>query len=609
MSHLFWILAAFALLLPVMAPLAPADAAEGSLPEGGRALMPPWDAQAGDLIEREGMAAREAVGVEGQAFDAATRVVVRGEMEKPHYVQLKFPLTAAIEQGDAILVRLHARTQSTTDESGDGTIGVVVERNSERYEKVIESAYYIGSDWTRIDVPAQPSMDLARGEGQLNLRLGYREQTLDIAGVEVINFGPSADVTSLPRMALTYRGQAADAPWRAAAAERIEQHRKADLTVRVIDAAGQPVQGATVRVRQTRHAFGFGAAVTAKSLMAEGEDTQRYREIVEKYFNKVVFENDLKWGGFNAGKNNDEGTYRHVWLDPAMDWVRERDIEIRGHYLMWAPVGRWQPEGVRDASPEVLKRATFDHISEKLAWTRDRCGEWDAVNHIIGWGETYADRMGGPEIYADTIKLGRELAPHAEMWINEGQILAGGGRIDEYLTIVDTLVELGAKPDGVGFMGHFRGGSLTPPAELYNIIDRYATAHPDIKLQLTEFDVDVTTDDKVQAEYLRDVMTIAFSHPNFEAIVMWGFWEGRHWRPDAALWRRDWTIKPAGEAWLDLVYRQWWTTLDGTTDSAGTYSARGFMGEYSVEAETASGTASATFTLSAGGEDVTVQLD
>ena len=46
-----------------------------------------------------------------------------------------------------------------------------------------------------------------------------------------------------------YGGRDADAPWRAAAAARIEQHRKGDFTLRVVDAAGVPIVGATVSHR------------------------------------------------------------------------------------------------------------------------------------------------------------------------------------------------------------------------------------------------------------------------------------------------------------------------------------------------------------------------
>ena len=95
----------------------------------------------------------------------------------------------------------------------------------------------------------------------------------------------------------------------------------------------------------------------------------------------------------------------------------------------------------------------------------------------------------------------------------------------------------------------------------------------------------VGDDEALQADYLRDVMTVAFSHPAFQGIVMWGFWEGRHWKPDAALYRRDWSVKPAGQTWLDLVKGEWWTSKVGKTDSHGRYATRGFLGQYVVVVE------------------------
>jgi len=50
----------------------------------------------------------------------------------------------------------------------------------------------------------------------------------------------------------------------------------------------------------------------------------------------------------------------------------------------------------------------------------------------------------------------------------------------------------------------------------------------------------------------------------------------RH-RPDAALYREDWSPKPAGEAWEDLVFDHWWTDERGKTDDGGTLGGGGQM--------------------------------
>ena len=103
-----------------------------------------------------------------------------------------------------------------------------------------------------------------------------------------------------------------------------------------------------------------------------------------------------------------------------------------------------------------------------------------------------------------------------------------------------------------------------------------------LPLQLTELDVDTGFDEQLQADYLRDVLIISFSHPAMEAVNLWGFWQGRHWRPNAALWRENWKIKPAGQVWLGLVHRQWRTMANGTSDQEGHFETKGFLGGYDI---------------------------
>jgi endo-1,4-beta-xylanase len=90
----------------------------------------------------------------------------------------------------------------------------------------------------------------------------------------------------------------------------------------------------------------------------------------------------------------------------------------------------------------------------------------------------------------------------------------------------------------------------------------------------------------LQADYTRDLLTLAFSHPSVTAIMIWGFWEGRHWKPDAALWRRDWSIKPNGKVWTDLIMREWHSAGESVTDADGWISFRGFHGIYQIDAGT-----------------------
>ena len=203
----------------------------------------------------------------------------------------------------------------------------------------------------------------------------------------------------------------------------------------------------------------------------------------------------------------------------------------------------------------------------------------------------------------------RAVDPSLDLWVNEGQVLAGE-RDRAFLGVAEWLARSpeaeGGRPDGLGFMVHFKASSLASPDTLLARLDRFAALVP--RLKLTEMDVDAGADEALQADYLRDVLTVAFSHPAVEGVIMWGFWAGQHWRPDAALWRQDWSVKPAGQAWQDLVYGRWWTQTAGQTGADGTFSTPAFLGDYTVTVEAIGETQALPAVLARGGKELVVHL-
>jgi endo-1,4-beta-xylanase len=410
--------------------------------------------------------------------------------------------------------------------------------------------------------------------------------------------------------------RAADAPtenlsvggeaWREAAQRRIEEHRKANLTVTVRDAQGRPVPDATVTVAMKRHRFGFGALINLNRWadVPNAADARRNLALIEERFNKVVA--ILRPG--------------EPLADKALDWLAARNIAVRGHYLMWGPA---QPDRNRSGQPAnafalpvaelaakgtqeqraAVRKAAFDHIERVLKLGGKRVTEWDAINHIANDNHTRMADVLGPQLYADVIKRGRELAPHAQMWVNEGNVLTAGNRLDAYHEVITQLLAQGVKPDGIGFMGHFREGEFTPPEEIYRRLERFAALVPN--LQLTEFDID-TADEEAQARVMRDVLTVAFSHRAVSGIVMWNVWgQGAGHK---ALWRADWSVKPAGQVWLDHVFKAWWTEGTGQTDRNGAFATRGFLGDYEITVRRGETVKTVPTELTGGGARVSVSL-
>jgi endo-1,4-beta-xylanase len=400
---------------------------------------------------------------------------------------------------------------------------------------------------------------------------------------------------------LVYGGvqPAAAQQWLTAANQRIEQHRKANLTITVEDSLGQLIPGADVHVEMKRHTFGFGTAVPASWINNTSAGGAQFREKLLENFNQVVFENDLKyppwiglWGpGFNWNETQQ-----------ALDWLDANNLPTRGHYLAWATWSDWNAWG-NSQNINTLPQRILDHISDKLPTVGTRVFEWDVINHPVGWlDDTYENRLEAAGLYAEGLDFYAEIINHARdiinrpvvqgglggahmpLWINEDDIIAGGSRANDYERIIDYLIAHDAAPDGIGFQGHFiqEWGRVTSssPQQVYSRIERFADKG--VPLRATEFDIDVGTDEARQAQLMHDYLTVMFSHPAMEAITMWGFWQGAHWRPNAALYRTDWSEKPALAAYQDLVFDEWWTDELGVSDQLGELMLRGFKGEYDI---------------------------
>ena len=79
--------------------------------------------------------------------------------------------------------------------------------------------------------------------------------------------------------------------------------------------------------------------------------------------------------------------------------------------------------------------------------------------------------------------------------------------------------------------------------------------------------------------------------------------------PDAALFRKDSSIKPNGQVWKDLVLGKWWTRTDGHTAADGTYSTLRFPRRLRCECHDGKiRSQSSTFSLPHEGRPVDVVL-
>lgn len=486
--------------------------------------------------------------------------------------QLSAPSTTEFKSGDYGLAVVVMRGKGVDKATAKAV--VIFERSSAPWDKALTQELELNDRWQTFYLPFKVKTGnvFRPGEMHLGINLGYGKQSVDVAEVKCYNFGNRIDPALLPCKKITYQGREADAAWRKAAEQRIETLRKGHIVIKVVDAQGQPVENAEVKMEMLKHDFIFGSCL---NLYTWAANPPRYREEFKKLFNMAVFENAMKWTN-NGWEYSDK-------LRQCVKWLHDNDIAVRGHCLIWPKWGL-VPDYLKTLKNHktALRQTVRDHIYYEASVLRNQVTDWDVLNEVC----THDDlpNILGKEVMVEWFKTAKKAAPEQKMFINDFDILESGNSTDtakqkKYAGIVDYLLKNGAPLEGIGFQSHFQEKSMTAPENLLKILDRFAQFK--ISLRITEYDL-VLFDEDVQADYLRDVMTVMFSHPAADGFLMWGFWDGKHWISSAPIYNMDWSLKKSGKVYKELVFKKWWTDETVKTNRGGVAEVNGFKGIYRV---------------------------
>jgi len=551
--------------------------AEDALPPHDSLL--PGDYVAAIRADSSEKARIEKVAVNGQpVFKQALRITNLQRMKRFYEFQVNVRSAQGVKKGDVLLARFYARGLAPKNESNEAECQVYFQKQSPNWEKDLSTRFSVGDEWKRFDYPFVVTRNYGAEETALCFGTGFNEQWIEIGGVQLLRFQKGVKLHQLPTTPIVYKGSEPDAPWRAEAVARIEQHRKGDLVVRVVGAGGNPIPAADVRVEMKKHAFQFSSIISVPTVAEDTDDARKYKHKVLELFNASGNENALKWPPWESGWG---GRFTQEKAIAAFKWLKENGLHARGHVMVW-PSWKHLPKDVQKLkdTPDRVPSIVREHIIDIATKMKPYVDEWDVINET----RSNHDLMDlfGPEIMVEWFKTARECLPDTPLFINDYAILNGKGpgshNHETYKKTIRFLLDKGAPVTGIGFQSHI-GGNLPNPSKVVEIIEDFAEFG--LAMRVTEFDVNIQQEE-TQAQFTRDFMTVVFSHPGVVGFQMWGFWEGRHWKPAGAMYRKNWEEKPNGAAYRDLVFREWWTREQGQTDTNGEFSVRGFLGDYEV---------------------------
>lgn len=380
-------------------------------------------------------------------------------------------------------------------------------------------------------------------------------------------------------------------------------HRKATKSIRLVDAAGQPAANREVSIRLTKHQFLFGCGIfdviPLTNRMVPEDRLAFLQEKVDLFLDVFNFATlPFYWAMFEPERGNP----RTKELQVAARWLKERNIEVKGHPLCWHTLtAPW----LLNLSNEEILKAQLDRIERDVTDFKGLVDMWDVINEVVIMpifdkydnGITrIAKQLGRVGIIKEMFAKTREMNPGATLLLNDFNTSIN------YEILIDGCLNAGIQIDAIGIQSHQHQG-YWGLEKLHEVLERFSVFGLPIHFtentltsgHLMPPEIEDLNDYRIpewpstpefeerQAREIDEMMTVLFQHPLVEAFTTWNFSDEGAWLgAPAGIVRSDNTVKPAYELMKKRITEDWSTRLTVQTDENGMVRFEGFLGEYEL---------------------------
>jgi endo-1,4-beta-xylanase len=262
----------------------------------------------------------------------------------------------------------------------------------------------------------------------------------------------------------------------------------------------------------------FGVAIGAFRL----SDTN-YMTIVNREFNSIVAENDMKWDATEP----QQGRFNYTNGDRLVSHAQSRGMTVRGHTLLWHAQ---QPSWAQGLSGSALRNAAINHVTQVATHFRGKIHSWDVVNEAFADGgsggrrDSNLQRTGNDWIEA-AFRAARAADPGARLCYNDYNTDGINAKSTGIYNMVRDFKARGVPIDCVGLQSHL---GTTLDSTYQQNIQRFADLGVDV--QITELDVQQGSN---QANIFASVTRACLAVARCTGITVWGLRDPDSWRTGA----------------------------------------------------------------------------
>ncbi|MFI4862226.1 MAG: hypothetical protein ACIAXF_16300 [Phycisphaerales bacterium JB063] len=360
-------------------------------------------------------------------------------------------------------------------------------------------------------------------------------------------------------------GQILRGEWVDRSQQSIDEHRKTQVVVVVLNENDRPIQGAQVHLEQVRHDFVLGIAVGDA-----GPPTGDAGELpVWRCFNALALDRLTDWlidPPTPAQEVDAAAEQWHDWLDP---------VEVSYGPVLSADAARI-PERVLSLDTSPLRSAVHERVGRALQ-VSDRVDRFDLYADLTGHA-LLEDRLGAGilNMLYDTAGARR---PDAAICLR----VRDGLDTRRSAQLRQRMRALGVRQvhfDAVTIDQSFPGTVNAPSLERI-LNDRIAPL--DTRITIANLNV-AGSSDVAAAINLETVLRLLFATPNIHGIYLAGMAGDDLAEPASALIDQAGEPAACGQVVEGLFRGLWWTDLTLPSDDIGNARADVFAGRYRITA-------------------------
>lgn len=409
----------------------------------------------------------------------------------------------------------------------------------------------------------------------------------------------------------------------------IELNRKGFLNIVVKDKDGNTIPHAHISFKQKNHEFKYGANIFMLDEFNEDWQNEKYKELFKGAFNMATL--PFYWSDLEPEKGKPRYSkdspkiYRRPTPDLCLEFCEKEGITPKAHCLVYDP---WTPKWLADKDLGEIKYYYEKRMAELSERYKTRINGWEVINETLCNSGTTA-LFDTDDMVEWSFNLARKYFNSNELIINEASPYVWGsknmnsfmGNRSAYYMQIERALAKNKTIDAIGMQFHMferleneethAVPTMYNPEKLYAVLDRYADFN--LPTQITEITLSNFSYDKIdediQAELVKNLYSIWFSHESCEAAIYWNVVDGfAAFAPQGdmqagenyfhgGLVRYDFTPKPAYYMLKDLFEKQWHTEGETKTKDNGIATFNGFYGDYDIEITAGDKTISKPVTL------------